>query len=319
MEAVDVKASIEDPELGKITGGASASSLSGSSQKIYNSITTTNTQEYGGSPGADTKAWLASLPNSPIIADQNLDRLDMLIIDELDGEGKQARVKAVIDKILGTQGLQKASALVVLRAMSHAADDGGSRAHSNIVTSNVQVSDGWYSLGQYAQGDPIDNAFRNPSTYKGVMIKEAPSVSPRSLIRKPTHLNYKWGKSSSWEIYEMSGDDANLYPLSSFFFRTNKAQLPDAGAAALILSSLLIGYSSYSQLWTDKGSKVRDSGSVWAIHGPADADMSYTPTSSTPSYLFRSQTGYGAPGYPSYQLDFSKIAVLSDSFVANLP
>lgn len=270
--------------------------------------------------------WLSSLPGNAGIAGHTLVTLDNLIIDSLDGQGKKAAVAALIATILAAQEVNRSKALVIYKPMTHISDDAGSRAHDSISCARVNADDGWYSLGHYAQGPNPTGSFRNnPSQFLGIQIQEAPQIqatAKSSLIQKPIALYRTWGMRSrgGFGSFEMIGPKG-FAALSGIFLRKDSAGLDDFGSAAMIHTSLLKPATAYNQIWRDSGSGARDDGSIWRITGPDDGSitpMSLTPTNTLPAYLFCSTSGYGAPNVPKYQLDFSQITVVSNSFLAGI-
>ncbi|KAB5578386.1 hypothetical protein GE09DRAFT_1052431 [Coniochaeta sp. 2T2.1] len=233
--------------------------------------------------------------------------------------------------------------LVIYKPMHSGDDDAGSRADGSLQVNFVTSDSGWYTLGQYAQGPkPTADWRKNATSYRGIQIREAPHIeaaAPNSILRKPTGVSQRWGRRLHGRkgLYEMTlgGDDANYAPLSGYFFRMNPnlgLEVDAFGSGVLVNTSYLHmdGTSGYnSRLWSSQGTNT-DPASVWAITGPIDDAVygdSITSPGSSPGFMFHStgsvdrfsQNGFNdAPEETPWQLDFSRVTVLDDKFLAGL-
>jgi hypothetical protein len=339
--ALSIKVDVKDPELGDPSAGVSLENSNSNVQKIYKSITSDSSQCYGGiagycdefdsdkKPVPNSPKWVDSLTTNPAAANYELVRLDQLIIDKYDGEGKQQEVSDRIDFLLAQQELSRAKLLVIYKTMQYGADDSGSRAHNNLNVNVVTADDSWFTLGQYAQGPSPSYDFRkNPGYWKGIQIREAPQIeasAPNSILRKPTGYNQNWSRRShgSKGLYEMTGD-AGFAPLSSYFFRTDSISKDDFGSGVLVNKDYLIPVTSkYQKLWSSDGSNSGHA-SIWGVVDPnpyaANQSNLITKTSISPCYFFHS-SGAGTDSQPDiaqYRLDFSHVTVLDDFFLSGL-
>ncbi|OIW33591.1 hypothetical protein CONLIGDRAFT_677361 [Coniochaeta ligniaria NRRL 30616] len=342
-QAMEIKVEIKDPELGNPTAGTTYEEATDTVKKLFRSITNDVSQCYGGfaatcdeydsagNPLPNSPSWLKSLHSNPAAATYTLERLDYLIIDELDGDGRQAAVAAEIDARLAQQAINEKNLLVIYKPMQYGNNDAGSRAHDSLQVNVVTNDPGWYTLGQYAQAPgPTDDWRNNAGNYQGIQIREAPQIeatAPNSILRKPSGYSQRWSRQSHGRkgFYEMNlNEDSSFAPLSGYFFRDNNIDLGWFGSGVLVKTDYLHqdGTSHYTRQWTDQGSGASDDGSLWAVRGPNDMGVykdSITPTDQTAPFFFHSTGGYdNAPPEAPWQLDFSKVAVLSDNFLAGL-
>lgn len=257
----------------------------------------------------------------------------MLASDGMSTDGAQTRQQALasyIASIMASMELQTARALVIYKGMSYASDDVGSDAHTNIRLNYVNTDDGWYSLGQYAQGSGyggISGTFHDsPDQYLGIQIQETNSVPAGSVLQRPSGFHRTWGNSDGYGTFELD-PPSGFASLGSIFKRDDDAQLQDFGSMVLLNTSILVpAQYTASNLWNDQGSGSNDDGSIWGVaidaslqNTPPYGPMQKTPNQdATPSYLFHSTGGYDQPGITAYQLDFTQVKVVSDFFLASV-
>lgn len=263
------------------------------------------------------------------MATQSLQRLDALILPS-DGPGPIGSLKlavaAYITAVMNNQQPTTSQALVIYAPMSYAANDAGSKAKDAIATCQVPVYEGWYTLGQYAQASEINgpgSAFRkNPGSYHGIMIKETENVQPGSTLQRPSSLHRTWGmtkkRMGSFEMGTLPG----FASLGSIFLETYQASLQDFASATLVSIDILIP-AGYRRMWTDHGSGSRDSDSIWAITVIDDTAGSggagvMQKSPAEPSWLFHSTEEYDPPSMQAYQLDFTKVTVVTNNFLSDV-
>ncbi len=134
---------------------------------------------------------------------------------------------------------------------------------------------------------------------------------------KPDGLARRWGKSSSYGLYEMTSSNASFYALSGFWYGTDSAPYSflESDRAGMVHESISLPASGGGKLWTDAGSGANDDADVERdYYGPDDDDsirILQVPDRQPEAHFFHTNQDTST----FRKLDFAKVQFVSNRFI----
>ncbi|KAK5731320.1 hypothetical protein LTR15_001259 [Elasticomyces elasticus] len=303
-------------EAGEVSGGAGSADSDATVQKVSNSMEVKSSVVFGGTyVDSNEAAWIPSLYRNPSAIDFETASLANLILDPT----LKVAVQAEIDSRVQTSAVTStALALVMWETLGSLKTDQGSGAggddnpNSRLSTALTNTKQGWYTLGQYGLG-----AYDwNPALSQGLLIRNLPGSSQQAVI-KPDNIQRRWGKSSSYGLYEMVNSNASYYALSGFWYNSDSAPYSnlETDRAGMVHESITLPATDGGQLWSDGGSGARDDANVRRVYyGPDDDDsirILQLLDGQPEAYFFHTNQD----GSTFRKLDFTKVQFVSNRFI----
>lgn len=192
----------------------------------------------------------------------------------------------------------------------------------DISAGHVAYRAGWYSLGHYARsGFPWNPENQN---YKGLLGQNR---NGGTFLKKPDGMAQRWSlkHGSTWmSIYDMYSNDHNYVSLSGFFVGAEHFDNYEAQTNPAVIHKSLTLPASYwtGDLWSNyRGHQSSGrQASVWPIeYGENLKDIYSAGDGAGPVYFFHTSNLYRSPyDMAPLKLDFSKVKILKDCWIASL-